>query len=204
MVPQLKNIFRNYLLDSSFILDDSPSPAGHDNRGDTTPAAFKIALAAGQPGRAIIASTLISPAEAQESAETETIGTEDQETVTAFTSPTPGVTDAAAQIPDRPPVKMPLEVQEKHENTWTVQVLATNDQQIADEWMQKLKAKGYEAFVTDAFVRGKHWQRVRVGRLSTLREAEALRSELASTEGLRETFVARNERSEHLLTLNRR
>jgi cell division septation protein DedD len=204
VVPQLKNIFRNYLVDRSLILADSARPAGDDNPHAAPMPAFKIALAAGQPGEDIIAGTLISTVEAQESAAaTDLLDVDPQETAAALTS-TFAVADNIPETPKSPPLETPVPLQQNHENYWTVQVLATTDRQFAAESMQRLKLKGYEAFVTEALVRGHIWHRVRVGNLSTRQAAESLRDELASQERIHEPFIARNGRFEHPLTLNRR
>jgi cell division septation protein DedD len=79
---------------------------------------------------------------------------------------------------------------------WTVQAVATTDKGIASHWSERLKAKGYEAFVVRADIRGQTWYRVRAGRFNTPKEAETLRAGLKSTEGFQDAFVAANKGSE--------
>ena len=74
-------------------------------------------------------------------------------------------------------------------NSWSVQVMATTDKQFADDWLRKLKAKGYEAYRVDAAVKGKIWHRVRVGTFETRQDADNLRAELKAKEGYRDAFV---------------
>jgi cell division septation protein DedD len=57
---------------------------------------------------------------------------------------------------------------EQHvEPYWTVQGLATPDQGIATKLIEKLKAKGYDAFVVGVEIDGKIWHRVRLGNFKT-------------------------------------
>jgi cell division septation protein DedD len=205
MIPQLKNIFRNYVLDRSWTIADAPKPAANGGPHAGPMPGFKIAVAAGRPGSDIIARTLISAAETQEPESISgSIDAEEQGIAAALTSSTPAPVEETAQSPKGPAAEARLQARDIPETYWTVQVLATTNRQIATDSMQRFQLQGYEAFVTQAFVRGQIWHRVRVGNLTTPRAAEALRIELASTEGLRAPFVVRNERYEHRLTLNRR
>ena len=72
---------------------------------------------------------------------------------------------------------------------WTVQVKSSPGKKIADIWADRLKTKGYDAFVVETDIKGQTWYRVRVGRLATRQEAEALRSTLESQEGLSGAFL---------------
>jgi cell division septation protein DedD len=74
-------------------------------------------------------------------------------------------------------------------NNWSVQVMATTDKQFADNWLRKLKAKGYEAYRVDADINGKIWYRVRIGTFETRQDADNLRAELKAKEGYRDAFV---------------
>lgn len=82
---------------------------------------------------------------------------------------------------------------ESSERAWTVQIKSSPDKKFADNWADRLKAKGYDAFVVDADVKGQTWYRVRVGHFAAREEAEALRSTLESKGGLSGSFVAINE-----------
>jgi len=75
---------------------------------------------------------------------------------------------------------------------WSVQALATTDKQLADDWINKLKAKGYQAFVINADINGKTWHRVRIGSFETRQAAENLRAALKTNEGFRDAYVAGN------------
>jgi cell division septation protein DedD len=55
---------------------------------------------------------------------------------------------------------------------WSVQVNSFPDAKSAQELIDRLKNKGYNAFVTEANVNGKTWYRVRVGRFTSRDEAE--------------------------------
>lgn len=75
------------------------------------------------------------------------------------------------------------------ELVWTVQVKSSPDRKFADIWADRLKTKGYDAFVAAADIKGQTWYRVRVGHLAARQEAEALRTTLESQEGLSGAFL---------------
>ncbi len=89
---------------------------------------------------------------------------------------------------------------ESSERAWTVQIKSSPDKKFADNWADRLKAKGYDAFVVDADVKGQTWYRVRVGHFAAREEAEALRATLESKEGLSGSFVAINESADRVPT----
>ncbi len=91
---------------------------------------------------------------------------------------------------------------QERRNGWTVQAMATTDKQIASHWLDRLKGKGYEAFVVKADIRGQTWYRVRAGHFGTPKEAETLRTALKSQEGFRDAFVAANTDPEIVIALN--
>jgi DedD protein len=72
---------------------------------------------------------------------------------------------------------------------WTVQVKSSPDKKFADIWADRLKTKGYDAFVVAADIKGQTWYRVRVGHLTARQEAEALRTTLESQEKLSGAFL---------------
>ncbi len=78
---------------------------------------------------------------------------------------------------------------EKTEKHWTVQVLATPDRDIATECMEKLKAKGYDAFLVEAEIDDTIWHRVRLGNFETRRDANILGALMRQKEGFRDAFV---------------
>ena len=75
------------------------------------------------------------------------------------------------------------------ELVWTVQVKSSPDKKFADIWADRLKTKGYDAFVVEADIKGQTWYRVRVGHLAARQEADALRTTLESQEGLSGAFL---------------
>ena len=89
-------------------------------------------------------------------------------------------------------------------NLWSVQAMASTDKRLASDWLQKLKGKGYEAFLIEADIKGQTWHRVRVGAFETRQEAENLRAALKSKEGFRDAYVAGNDKTPTTIALNRR
>ena len=75
------------------------------------------------------------------------------------------------------------------EQVWTVQIKSSPDKKYADTWVERLKAKGYDAFVVEGDVKGQTWYRVRVGRFAARQEAEALRTALETQEKLSGGFL---------------
>jgi cell division septation protein DedD len=72
---------------------------------------------------------------------------------------------------------------------WTVQVRSSSDKKFAESWVDRLRGKGYDAFIVEGDVKGQTWYRVRVGLLAAREEAEALQNMLSAKEALSETFV---------------
>lgn len=72
---------------------------------------------------------------------------------------------------------------------WTVQVRSSSDKKFAESWVDRLRSKGYDAFIAEGDVKGQTWYRVRVGLLAAREEAEALQTILASKEALKDTVV---------------
>lgn len=71
---------------------------------------------------------------------------------------------------------------------WTVQVNAFPDEKSAQSWVDRLKNKGYNAYVTDSRSKGKTWYRVRVGRYGSREEAERIAEALKTKENLPKAF----------------
>ena len=206
LIPQLKSMFQSVGHDRSSIAA-SHARLGSNSAQVAPVPVFKVAAAIGQPSTEMIIGTLLSAPEVQDAPRvTDAANVEEQKTPASLTSSGVTPADRTISTPKSLPTTTRLQTtrQENPGISWTVQALATPDKQIANDWMQKLKVKGYDAFVMEAYVRGQTWHRVRVGSLSTRQDAEALRAALVSTEGLREPFVVRNDHSEPLLTLNRR
>jgi cell division septation protein DedD len=68
-------------------------------------------------------------------------------------------------------------------------VNAFPDEKAARTWVDRLKDKGYNAYVTEAQNQGKHWYRVRVGRFSSREEAEKVEEALRKKENLVKSFA---------------
>ncbi|HXG51063.1 MAG TPA: SPOR domain-containing protein [candidate division Zixibacteria bacterium] len=72
---------------------------------------------------------------------------------------------------------------------WTVQVNAFPDDRSAKLLVDRLKNKGYNAYMTEAHTKGKTWYRVRVGRYASREEAEKVEEILRSKESLPKAFA---------------
>lgn len=72
---------------------------------------------------------------------------------------------------------------------WTVQVNATTNPQQARDLAGSLRAKGYEAYIVQAPVRGQVWHRLRVGSFTTRDEAVLLERRLKVDERLENAYV---------------
>jgi DedD protein len=128
--------------------------------------------------------------------------------------PEPMPAPQSLAIEDQPPaepaarVSPPAAVQKQQKADarlmWTVQALATTDRADANAWLDRLKAKGYDAFIVGVDIKGQNWYRVRVGSLSSRQEAEALGKTLQTKEGFRDAFVAQSSKSEVILAANSR
>jgi cell division septation protein DedD len=75
---------------------------------------------------------------------------------------------------------------------WSVQVAASVEKDVATMMAQRLSAKGNEVYLVATEVNGKTWYRVRVGRLTARADAEQLRQELGTNEGLHGAYLARD------------
>jgi cell division septation protein DedD len=83
------------------------------------------------------------------------------------------------------------EAAERQENgkNWTVQVNAVPDERSAKASVDRLKSKGYNAYMTEARNNGKVWYRVRVGRYGTREEADKMVDSLKTRENLAAVFA---------------
>jgi cell division septation protein DedD len=73
---------------------------------------------------------------------------------------------------------------------WTVQVNAFPDERSAKIWVDRLKNKGYNAYVTETQDRGKTWYRVRVGKYGSREEADKIVEKLRNKENFTNAFAA--------------
>jgi cell division septation protein DedD len=72
---------------------------------------------------------------------------------------------------------------------WTVQVNAFPDEKTAKTWVDRLKDKGYNAYLSESRVQGRLWYRVRVGRFESREEAEKTQESLRKREQLAKSFA---------------
>jgi len=86
----------------------------------------------------------------------------------------------------------PVETAESKESGkgWTVQVNAFPDEKSAKTWVDRLKNKGYKAYVAEANAKGKIWYRVRVGQYNTREEAKKVEEALKTKENYTKAFIA--------------
>ena len=72
---------------------------------------------------------------------------------------------------------------------WTVQVNAFPDEKTAKTWVDRLKDKGYNAYLSESRVQGRLWYRVRVGHFESREEAEKTQDSLRKREQLAKSFA---------------
>jgi cell division septation protein DedD len=109
------------------------------------------------------------------------------------------VTEAVKGDPmgtEEPGNSLPAPSLEKTGKHWVVQVMATTYPDVAVVGMEKLNAKGYNAFVVEAEIDGKIWYRVRLGTFKTRREAETLGALVRLKEGFHDAFVVGSAKSQ--------
>ena len=87
------------------------------------------------------------------------------------------------------PATSPAAKKDLSANIWSVQISATQDRTAAQLLQDKLKSKGFDAFIVEAEINSARWYRVRVGRFPTSQEAEKTRQDLQSKENLASAFV---------------
>lgn len=75
------------------------------------------------------------------------------------------------------------------QSAWNVQVRATTKRAEANNVLGRLRARGYDAFLTESIVKGQMWYRVRVGNLANQKQAETLQRKLQAG-GYPDAFVA--------------
>jgi cell division septation protein DedD len=112
--------------------------------------------------------------------------------------------NAAAPVNKNEPARSPTAKREDSRPLWTVQASATTDINDAKALLDHLKAKGYDAFIVEAEIKGHSWYRIRVGTLANRQEAEALGKTLQSKEGFRDAFIAQSSKAEVVLAANSR
>jgi cell division septation protein DedD len=88
------------------------------------------------------------------------------------------------------PVQLSNTVEESGK-AWYVQVNAFPDEKSGKVSVDRLKNKGYNAYLTEARNQGKLWYRVRVGEFSSREEAERIADILKSKENFPKAFATR-------------
>jgi len=199
LVPHLKNIFDNVVRKPTAIAESRRQIDGANiqlpQANNLSPAeSIGNMVAATTPGAVSQSDSTSQNSDAAPSAPTGWRSADAQTALSAPVAAPQPQTAANAQASKR-------EVPGKG---WSVQAMATTDKQLANDWMQKLKAKGYEAFIVDADINGKTWQRVRIGTFQTRQEAESIRLALKAKEGFRDAYLAGDDKSLTHLTSNRR
>jgi cell division septation protein DedD len=77
---------------------------------------------------------------------------------------------------------------------FTVQVLSSQSREKALALVDRLKGRGYPAYIEEADIRDKKWFRVRVGFFMSRGEAQVLVDKLKSGEDLKDAMVWKRER----------
>ena len=72
---------------------------------------------------------------------------------------------------------------------WTVQVNAFPDEKSAKTLVDRLRDKGYNAYLSESRIQGRVWYRVRVGRFESRDEAEKTQESLKRKEHLAKAFA---------------
>jgi cell division septation protein DedD len=80
--------------------------------------------------------------------------------------------------------------QKEEARVWRAQVNAFPDERSAKQIVDRLKNKGYNAYVTEVQNRGKSWFRVSVGRYNSREEADKMVEVLRSKENFPKAFAA--------------
>ena len=160
-------------------------PAPETVPGDQTP----------PPGNAIEADakTVKEPKAREKVAKTEIKKTPPVKTAAAVEAQPPAVKSAGQkpQAVARQEQRQTTETAKRNsaERVWSVQIKSSPDRKFADTWVSRLKNKGYDAFVVEGDVKGQIWYRVRVGHFTARQEAEDLRMNLETQEGLSGGFL---------------
>ena len=96
---------------------------------------------------------------------------------------------AAEDSPKRPEAKTTGDAAEAGK-TWRAQVNAFPDDRSAKQIVDRLRNKGYNAYVTEVQNRGRTWFRVSVGKYQTREEAEKVAELLRNSENYPKAFAA--------------
>jgi cell division septation protein DedD len=101
---------------------------------------------------------------------------------------------AVAQSKKSAPAKPALEEKSKTETSpkdWTVQVNASPDEKSQRQLVERLKQKGYDAYIVTTNQNGREWYRVRVGHFAARAQAQELLEVLQTKENFKGIVVGR-------------
>jgi len=101
---------------------------------------------------------------------------------------------AAAEAKRTVPAKSAEEVKAKTDTTpkeWTVQVNASPDEKSQKQLVERLKQKGYDAYIVTTNQNGREWFRVRVGHFPAREKAQELLESLQAKENFKGIIVGR-------------
>jgi len=110
----------------------------------------------------------------------------------AAPAPKPVEKKVEKTVPAAPKPAPTVETAESKESGkgWTVQVNAFPDERSAKTWVDRLKNKGYNAYVAEVNIKGKIWYRVRVGQYNSREEAKNVEEALKIKENYTKAFIA--------------
>lgn len=94
-----------------------------------------------------------------------------------------------AEVPKKPPTPPAPEAKESAQG-WRAQVNAFPDERSAKTIVDRLKEKGYNAYVTEVQSHGKTWYRVNVGKYGSREEANKMVEVLRTKENFPKAFAA--------------
>jgi len=189
LVPHLKSMFDSVVRNPTAIAESN----GQGNRNNIQLAkAAEIVANSGSVSADIVSTTSAA-------ATSNAVSSTAVAPSSAVPQATSAATSAAPTVESSPTAKpaSPL-------GAWSVQAMATTEKQIASDWIDKLRAKGYQAFAMSADINGTTWHRVRVGSFESRQDAENFRAALQTKEGFRDAYVAGNDKSQTIIALNRR
>jgi DedD protein len=101
---------------------------------------------------------------------------------------------AAAETKKIAPAKTPESEKSKTETSakeWTVQVNASTDEKSQKQLVERLKQKGYDAYIVTTNQNGRDWYRVRVGHFAARAQAQELLEVLQTKENFKGIVVGR-------------
>jgi DedD protein len=129
-------------------------------------------------------------AERDEKAETKTENAAKVQTTAAKTAEKKADKSAAATDPAKKTGAPDATAQKENDKNWRAQVNAFPDERSAKLIVDRLKNKGYNAYVTEVQNRGKTWFRVSVGKYTSREEADRMVEVLRSKENFPKAFAA--------------